>query len=571
MDLFIIHGIVEELQDEILGGFVTKIYQMNRTDLLFRLHRHGAEKQLLISTHPNFHRLHLTWKKYANPVTPPRFCTYLRKHISGARVANIFQEPYERVVRIPLQKRMDAGVVRNLVLVTELIGKGSNVLLLNEKGQILDCLHFKKPEEGGRTAMPGLTYVPPQQRPSPSLKEMTREKMEGIAALPPGQRWKALAEAVSGISPLIAREAEFRSTGTPSSMWETWQALLSIYQEGTFNPRIVTLLEGKKILCPFPLASLGEAAAEIFPSMNRAADAFYFEAALHGQLGEQKLAISKRLRQLLDRLDRRRAHLLEDREKFEKDLRFKKLGELLLTNYPKLRRGMAEVEVTDFQQDPPQPVTIELDASLGPAGNVEWSFKRYKKAKRGLEVLHKRLPETEEEISYLESVLFQVEEVEDGKELEEVRQELEEGRVLKVPRKRKAAKEPLEQELPFRRFRSSEGLEIFCGKNSRGNDLILRKMALGEDLWFHAQGFPGAHVLLKAARSGASLISIEEAASIAAFFSRGRGSTRVPVDYTPVKNLRKPKGARPGVVTYSNQKTIFVRPEREEVEKLSTL
>ncbi|MGD0625744.1 MAG: NFACT family protein, partial [Thermodesulfobacteriota bacterium] len=143
MDLFVIHGIVEELKSEVIGAFITKVYQMNRTDLLFRMRRHGGEKQLLLSTHPDFHRLHLTEKKYANPLIPPRFCTYLRKHIVGARVADISQEPYERVVRIRLQKGMDAGAVRNLVLVAELVGKGSNVLLLEEE-KILDCLHFRR-------------------------------------------------------------------------------------------------------------------------------------------------------------------------------------------------------------------------------------------------------------------------------------------------------------------------------------------------------------------------------------------------------------------------------------------
>ena len=173
MDLFVIHGIVEELKGKILGAFIAKIYEMNRTDLLFRLRRQGEEKDLFISTHPEFHRLHLTEKKYANPLLPPRFCTYLRRHITGARVADIFQEAYERIVRIHLQKKMDAGVIRNLVLVAELTGKGSNVLLL-EGEKILDCLHFRREEEGAaRPAVPGLSYSPPDPSGRWSLNEVT--------------------------------------------------------------------------------------------------------------------------------------------------------------------------------------------------------------------------------------------------------------------------------------------------------------------------------------------------------------------------------------------------------------
>ena len=147
MDLFIIHGIVEELKKEIVGGFVTKIYQMNRTDLMIRLRRLGEEKNLLLSTHPDFYRIHLTEKKYANPQNPPRFCTYLRKHITGARVADVTHDPHERVVRIGLQRRQDADLIRDLILVVELLAKTGNVLLL-EGERILDCLHFRKSEEG---------------------------------------------------------------------------------------------------------------------------------------------------------------------------------------------------------------------------------------------------------------------------------------------------------------------------------------------------------------------------------------------------------------------------------------
>jgi len=174
MELFVIHGIVEELKGEIVGAFISKIYQMNRTDLLFRLRRPDGEKHLLLSTHPDFFRLHLTEKKYANPMVPPRFCTYLRKHIGGARISGVNQDPFERVVRLHLRKKMDAGVVRNLALVAELVGKTSNLLLL-EGDKILDCLHFRRVEEGvARPSAPGLAYVP-LSPPGPwSLNEMSR-------------------------------------------------------------------------------------------------------------------------------------------------------------------------------------------------------------------------------------------------------------------------------------------------------------------------------------------------------------------------------------------------------------
>jgi len=568
MDLFVIHGIVEELQREIIGAFVTKIYQMNRTDLLFRLRRQGEEKQLLIATHPDFHRLHLTEKKYANPMIPPRFCTYLRKHMMGARLVSISQDSYERIVRIGLKKMMDAGVVRDLVLIAELVGKGSNVLLLDGE-KILDCLHFRRSEEGvARPAVPGLIYSPPSSSDRWSPAEVTLERMEEIVVFPQGERWKAMVQKISGISPLLAREIEFLSDGTASAMWEKFCFLFDRYDRCAFEPRIIRLLGEKKVLCPFPMKSLGPAAEEHMTSMNQAADAYYFETTLHRQMADQKQAMARKLRQLLSRLQRRRENLLLDREKFEKELVLKDYGEILLANYPKLKKGMRQIEALDFRQDPPRSILIPLDEAMDPAGNVQRYFKKYKKAKRGLEFARERMEETERDIAYLDSVLFQVEEAEDAEELGAVREELEEARILSVSRKQRMTKEKKEAPSPVRRFRSAEGLEIFCGKHNGGNEYLLRKIARGNDLWFHAQGMPGSHVLLKVGPKEPGFDSILEAATIAAYYSRGKNSTRLAVDYTEVKNLRRPKGAKPGFVTYFQQKTAYVKPDKEKVERL---
>jgi predicted ribosome quality control (RQC) complex YloA/Tae2 family protein len=570
MDLFVIHAIVEELRKEIAGAFISKVYQMNRTDLLFRLRRGGDEKQLLISTHPDFFRLHLTEKKFANPMVPPRFCTYLRKHTGGARISAVSQDRYERAVRISLQKKMDAGLVREVVLVAELTGKGSNVLLL-EGDRVLDCLHFRRAEEGAtRPSVPGLAYVPLSHPGSWAPDEVTREKMEEICASPAGERWRVMGRRISGVSPLLAREIEFTSDGTPEGIWGTYRLLGERYEKADSQPRIYTLLGEKKILSPFPLKSLGPAEEEAFSSMNQAADQFYFEVAVKRQMAEQKQAISKRLRQLIARLQRRRENLGSDQEGFQKDLESKDYGDILTANYPRLKKGMREVEALDYTHDPPRSILIPLDESLDPSGNVQRYFKKYKKAKRGLGMTSQRLDEAEKEKMYLESVLFQVEEAEDAEELEEVRQELEEERIFTVPKKQKTPKEKKETSIPVRRFRSSEGLEIFCGKHNLGNDYLLRRLARDDDLWFHSQGLPGSHVLLKVGRGAPKQESIIEAATIAAYYSRGRGSTRLSVDYTLAKNVRRPKGAKPGMVIIFHQKSILVKPDKEKVEKLKS-
>jgi predicted ribosome quality control (RQC) complex YloA/Tae2 family protein len=249
----------------------------------------------------------------------------------------------------------------------------------------------------------------------------------------------------------------------------------------------------------------------------------------------------------------------------------KTYGELLVTHFPALKKGLGQVEVQDFRKDPPSSTVIPLDPSLDPAGNVERYFKKYKKAKRGLEFTAARIQETEQEIAYLDSALLQVDQAEDGEEVAMIRQELEEQKILPISAKhrdRKGRKETKEVSLPVRRLRSSEGLEIICGKHNVGNDYLLRKLARDNDLWFHAQGLPGSHVLLKVGRGDPPLSSILEAAAVAAYFSRGRDSTKVPVDYTLVRNVHRPRGARPGLVTYTHPKTILVVPDKEKVRKL---
>ncbi len=572
MDLFVIRAIVEELKEEIVGGFIGKIYQMNRTDLLFRIRRQGDEKQLLISTHPDFHRIHLTEKKYANPMIPPRFCTYLRKHTEGARVAEVSQDPYERVVRITLQKKMDAGVVRILVLTADLMGKGSNVLLL-ENGRILDCLHFRREAEGAaRPAAPGLIYSPPPGAGRLGPGELTLDNVQGLVDSSTGDLSKNLLQRISGLNPPLAREIEYNSKGRAAAILEEIRRVFDRYERNDFDPRVYTLLGEKKILAPFPLRTLDPAfsqnAGQAFSSTNQAADSYYFEVVTKRHISEQKQAIAKRLRQLLSRLRRRSENLLLDRKKLEEDLELKAYGEILTANYPRLKKGMREIEAMDFRKDPPTPVVVPLEESLDPSGNVQRYFQKYKKAKRGLEFTSRRIGETEQEISYLESVLFQAEEAEDGEELQAIRDELEEGGILSPPKRQKSAREKKETSLPVRRFRASEGLEIFCGKHNLGNDYLLRNLAREKDLWFHAQGMPGSHVLLKVAREAPKYESILEAATIAAHYSRGRGSTRLPVDYTEVRNLRKPKGAKPGMVIYYHQKTVMVKPDKENIEKL---
>lgn len=568
MDVFCMRGITEELKKEIRGGFINKIYQLNRHDLLLRIRRQGEEKNLLISTHPDYSRWHLTEKKYATPPTPPRFSAYLRKHLTGARVVDIVQEPYERIIRICCAKLLDANLTRKFTLLVELLGKKSNVFLL-EGEKILDALH-RSPigETEEQENIPGKNYVPPQRENKLFPSQVTLEMMNEIAAAPLGEQWRVMVQKIAGLPPLLAKEIELVSGGNPHKMWENFRLIWEKYDAARFEPQVVTFLNGKKILCPWPLTSLQGEAIEPFSSLNQGADNFYYALTAGQQIKEQKKVISKRLHQLLERLQKRKENLLQDREKLTKDLRLKEWGDVLLANYSKLKKGMKEIEAWDYSQDPSSSLIIPLDESLDPAGNVGKYFRKYKKAKRGLEMVGERIAATEKELNYLESVLYQIEAAEDGEALAEIREELTEARILGPAKSPKKQGQKIEGSLPFREFRSQEGLTIYCGKHNMGNEYILRHLARGNDLWFHTQGIAGAHVLLKVAKGEPTFNSIIEAATVAAYYSRGKDAGKIPVDYTKVKNVRKPKGARPGYVTYFHQKTVFVTANKDEIEKL---
>jgi len=568
MDLFIIRGIVAELKKEISGGFINKIYQLNRYDLLLRIRRQGPEKNLLISTHPDFSRLHLTEKKYAPPPTPPRFCAYLRKYLTGARLVDIFQEPYERVVRINLERLLDANLIRKLTLVIELFSKKSNVFLL-EGEKILEALH--RPPIGEiekEENILGKNYILPRIENKLLPPEVTPEVMGEIASYPKGEQWRAMVQKIAGLPPLLAKEIELVGAGDPHKMWEIFQAIWSRYASSKFEPQIVTLWPGKKVLCPWPLVNLKGEIAQSYSSLNQGADDFYYELTTWSQIKEQKQSMLKRIRQLIERSQKRKENLLQDKEKLTKDLQLKVWGDALVAIYPKLKKGLKEIEAWDYSQDPPRRLLIPLDESLDPAGNVERYFHSYKKAKRGLEMVAERIEATEKELNYLESVLYQIEETEDGEALAEIREELAEARILNPPKSKMKKREEIEGSFPVWEFRSPEGLTIYCGKHNLGNEYLLRHLARGNDLWFHAQGIPGAHVLLKVGKKEPSFTSILNAAMIAAYYSRGKDAGKIPVDYTEVKNVRKPKNARPGYVTYFHQKTVFVEARKEVIEKL---
>lgn len=308
-----------------------------------------------------------------------------------------------------------------------------------------------------------------------------------------------------------------------------------------------------------------------YPSYNSAADAYYAELTETEEFFIEKANLLRVITDAKKRLKRKLENLTGDKDRAERDLKLSLYGELLLANFSNIKKGMKEIEVFDYYQDPPQKITIPLDPALSPQENIDKIFKRVKKAKTAIELLKERMPQTENEIKYLEEISFQLDTAENQDDLSAMEEALSHAGYMKKQghgtNDRREGKSKAE---PVRRFKSSDGCEILCGKTAAANDLLVKKYARDYDLWFHAYGAAGSHALLRLKNKNdePSQNAILEAGAIAAFFSKAKNETKAEVAYTLAKNVKKPKGAKPGLVTITNYKTIVVRPDAEVVKKL---
>ena len=549
MDTFYLEAIVRELTSRIGAGRIDKIHQPEAEMLVLRLWSGREELRLLVSASAKEPRLHLTAENRPNPFTPPRFCQLLRSRLS--RITGVEKVPDERIVH--LHCRGHEG--EDYRLIAELLGNRANLLLVDEQGRIVDAL---KRSAGGRQTLPGHPYVPP---PAPVRHPLSEDLPEipGEAAEPSAfARW--LLARLAPMSPLAVRDLG-AAVAHGLSPEEALGQFRQRWMDGDFRP-VIGLLEGKRVLVPF--APLGVALEEVeeFASPSEAADRFYRLRVPAGEGGERG-ALREIVRKSLRRLEARLGKIAQDRERAGAPEDSRILGELLLANLHLVRRGMEKVTVQNWYADPPAQIDIALDPRVTPQENAERYFRGYKKGKKGEGHVARRIEETEAEIAWLEEVAHAVEEAESREDLEAIRRELEEAGVIRTPpASTPRRREPDPREALLHAL-SPGGFQIFWGKNSRTNDYVSRQMTAPDDLWFHALGIPGCHLVLK--RGGRGEIPEEDilfAAALAAGHSRGKDDTKVEVMVAEGKQVRKPKGARPGLVTVERYRSVTVKPAR---------
>ncbi len=579
----------QELESTLANARITRIYQPGKRELTLSFRQPGSNHLLLISAHPLLARVHLTTESRDNPLKPPAFCMLMRKYWEGGRLLRVTQPDLERILIFESQNIDEFGLVSQTELICECMGKHSNAILVKKEAgggrKILGSLIPVYPEMSRvRTVLAGEPYIspPPQEKfYLGSLGEGNRDFFkERLQEQGQKSLKNALIAVLQGIGPLTS-ETLLEEAGLPLSLaaenldphqgfpllWKSLSGLKGRLARVDFRPTLLLGPDGEFLdFAAWPPSKKDRQGFSLqeFESPSSLLDVFYTAKEASSRVKDLKALLAQKIHKELERLTRKSGYQKKELTSAEKGEAYRKQGEILTAHLYRVKRGDQSATLPDIYHPGGEDIRISLDPSLSPAQNAQKYFKKYKKALTAKRELSRRMKSTELEIHYLEGLYFLME----GAGLDEllgIREELVEEGYIK-PEKASENKQKTVRMSPLK-FVSSDGINIFVGKNNRQNDLLTLKKADKEDLWFHVKDHPGSHIVVR--NASPPYKTLQEAALLAAYHSRGKNSANVAVDYTKVKNVRKPKGAKPGMVIYDNHKTLYVTPAREKLPPLS--
>ncbi|TDF98319.1 Rqc2 family fibronectin-binding protein [Paenibacillus piri] len=604
LDGLVVHSLVRELQ-ACVGGRINKVHMPTHNDIVLQLRAQGRNLKLLLSANPTYPRVHLTEQAYTNPLEAPMFCMLLRKHCEGGVIESIAQPGLERVIRLQVRQRDELGDVSSKTIVVEIMGRHSNIILLDPAtGTIIDGIHHVTPAISSyRIVMPGSAYTAPPEQHKNHPFHTDKERFIAVLTQPddatgqedddrrvvakrtaaPDSREAAWANRLvacfSGISPLVAKELVYRAqplwpaSDMPENLrpekdaaivWEPFHTLIEQLRYDGGVPQICDQPDtGKQSFSIVELTHLhGE--TKQFASVSECLEAFYGDKA-------ERDTVKQRVSDLLRFLQNERSKNVKKLEKLQETLeegrdadKFRIIGELLTASMHQIQKGDPQIEVINYYDEEQRPVVIVLDPLLTPSENAQRYFKKYTKSKNSLVVVKEQLEQTHQEIRYLNSLLQQLGTA-SLSDIEEIRDELvEQGYIRDRSKKTRKKKSNLKPQLSC--FTSSEGIAIYVGKNNTQNEYLTNRLAQSADTWLHTKDIPGSHVVIRSAQFGDA--TLQEAAQLAAYFSQAKSSSQVPVDYTMIKHVRKPGGAKPGFVIYDHQKTLYITPDAESIKQM---
>ena len=573
LDAVCLRAVVGELSPRIVGARIEKIQQPARDQVVLLL-RHG--RRVLLCANPNQPRIHLTERLRDNPAQPPMFCMLLRKHLQGGAIVAVEQAPLERVVTLTVRSADELGELRDYRLILELMGRRANLILCGSDGRIIDCLRRVDLEMSeSRQVLPGLYYrLPPAQEKLSPLEVGEEDFAACLARCPAGtplDRW--LVDTFTAMSPLVAREIVFRAFGETDhpmgddadALWHSFSAWRNDVREEHFTPVVIKRENKPSDFTYLPVTQYGGyAVTECSDSFCELLDDFYEQREQAERVRQRGQDLVKTAANARDRVRRKIAmQEKEYRQTLDRD-RLRIFGELITANFYRMERGQARLIAQNYYEESCPDVEIPLDVRLSPQENAARYFKQYAKAKTAERVLSEQLEKGRGELQYLESVLQELTQAESEQDFNDIRGELESGGYLRGRGKKQPG---FQRPSKPREFRSSAGLRILVGRSNRQNDK-LTKDAQRWDIWLHTQKIHGSHVILCTDGAEPDERSLYEAAVLAAYYSQGRDSGKVNVDYTPARYVKKPAGSQPGMVVYTTYQTMAVPPDESLVKRL---
>ena len=574
LDGAFLRHIKQELEEKLLGARVDKIHQPNREEILVAFRTREAAYKVLFSARANSARVHFTAIPLENPKQPPMLCMLLRKKLQGAKLVAIRQPELERLLHFDFDCINELGDHVTLTLTMEIMGRYSNIILSDEEGKIVDALKRVDAEMSSqRLVLPGLSYhLPPPQNKLCPLTTSSQQVVEALKALPKDMELsKGYLAVLQGVSPIVCRELAHQvGRGrelTVKTMDEEqvfragffYQQMRDTVEEVSGKPYMAVNLQGKPMDFSFlEIHQYGTAAVvKEAESFSQLLDEFYRERDKQERMRVREQDLLKLLSTHSERLSRKINAQRGELEQCADRDGLRVAGDLISAHMYQMEKGAESVDLPDFYQEGSPLVHIKLDPALTPSQNAQKYYKEYRKAKTAEEKLTEQIELAGKELEYLESVLDALARAETERDLAEIRAELQEQGYLRKLRSKK--EKPAAVSAPMK-FTTSDGFTVLVGRNNRQNDRLTLKTANNNDIWFHTKNIPGSHTVLVTQGREPTETAMEEAALLAAQHSRAKDSSQVPVDYTQIRYVSKPQGAKPGMVIYVNYKTLYVTP-----------
>ncbi|MFW5736449.1 MAG: Rqc2 family fibronectin-binding protein [Halanaerobium sp.] len=575
-DGIMLSALKDNLKEKIIGARIEKAYQIDKKYLIIRLRNNNQNLELLISTDPQGARINLTELDFDFPSYPPDFCMMLRKYLKNSYIQNIVQPDFERMVRIDIEKRG-----KEFSLIAELMGKYSNVILLDDNEMVLDAMkRITEKQNTERQLYPGIKYEkPPAQNKLNPLELKNKEEFRQIVEEDFSQAaFRAVMYNFRGIGPYSAREIAYRAGIDPSENYnnltdsqknkiaESMLKLFSEFRKGIYKPVIATENGEVDYISAFILNHRNPEKIKTFENLDQMMDYYFKEFLKDRELKQAIRELNKIVNTYLNKNIKKQKKLKKQLQESKEAEKYKKMGELITANIYQINRGDKNIIVNDYYSEDQKEIKIKLDPAKSPSENAQKYFKKYNKLKKSVKHLKREIAKLRHEEKYLKQVSMNIEQAETLDDLAEIKEELKEENYIKKQKQNKRNR--ANKKLPPRKFISSDGYQILVGRNNKQNDRLTKKIANDGDIWLHTKVIAGSHVIIKRdTEQNLPDNTLSQAAAIAAYFSKARQSTNVPIDYTPVENVNKPKGAKPGLVYYEKYQTIYVDPADKELLK----